>query len=90
VLVLYSFFAIFRILNMDRYFFKMSAIIFPGLGALLVWILGFVMGFGLHGIVIGQGIGFNVVALLFFIKVYHQTDWELQCALEKHVELFGH
>jgi len=90
VLVLYSFFAMFRILNMDRYFFQMSAIVFPSLGAVLVWLFGFGMGYGLNGIVVGQGVGFDIVTLLFFIKVYYQTDWEQQCALEKNVELLGH
>jgi Na+-driven multidrug efflux pump len=90
VLVLYSFFAVFRILNMDRYFFQMSAIVFPVLGAVLVWIFGFGLGFGLNGIVVGQGLGFNLVTLLFFIKVYYQTDWEVQCAYEKNTELLGH
>lgn len=87
MLVLYSFFAMFRILNMDRYFFQMSAIVFPLLGGVLVWVLAFGFGMGLNGIVIGQGLGFDIVTLLFFIKVYYQTDWEFQISLDKNAAL---
>lgn len=84
-LILYTFFAIFRILNMDFYFLKMISFVFPVANFIFSVVFGFGFGWKLRGIVIGVSVTTNSMVLIFFYKVFKQTNLEEQVMHEKQV-----
>jgi Na+-driven multidrug efflux pump len=84
-LILYTFFAIFRILNMDKYFFNMITFVFPIMNLVFGWFFALALGMGLYGIVVGMSVSNNLIACIFFAKVYWQTNWEAEISDDKRV-----
>jgi Na+-driven multidrug efflux pump len=74
-MVLYTFFSLFRILNMDRYFFKMITFFFPISAFFFAALFGFAFKLRLKGILIGMSIAKNLISFIFFIKIFWQVDW---------------
>lgn len=87
LLALNTFFAVFRLLNMDAYFFKMSTIVLPSLGLILSLFLTCYWHLGFIGVVLGQGLCYQLIVTVFFIKIYKQTDWKVQANRDKKMKL---
>lgn len=88
-LILYTFFAIFRILNMDKYFFNMITFVFPLMNLVFGWFFGLALGMGLYGITLGMSLANNLIMVIFFAKVYWQTNWEAETLHEKRAFLIS-
>jgi MATE family multidrug resistance protein len=71
-----SLFVLFRVLNLELYLFKSSAVVLPILSVGTCGTLAFVIHCGLSGIISGQVICYNLLTLVFFFKVYVFEKWE--------------
>ncbi len=86
-LILYTFFSLFRILNMDAYFFKMISLFFPACNILLASFFAFTCGMELWGILWGVSASNNIIIVIFFIKMFKNTEWESQVLQNKDFSL---
>ena len=86
--VLYTFFVLFRLLHLDAYFFTMISLVYPLAVFFSAWLLAFELRLRLDGIIWGLALATNVMVVIFFFKIFRQTDWEAQATHEsKHEAL---
>ena len=75
LLVFYAQFSICRLINEDKFFFKVMTMFFPLWISFFSYFVAFMLHFGIRGILFSYNFSIILVACIFFYKIYFCFDW---------------